>query len=70
MSELRVRPKGARGLVTEVTPESAGWAYVGFALHRLGAGESLAAADGRARGLSGAGLGQGEAFDRRQGFWR
>src|SRR5208337_2385491 len=43
MSELRVRPKGTRGLVAEVTPESAGWTYVGFALHRLGARESLAA---------------------------
>jgi 5-deoxy-glucuronate isomerase len=46
MSRLRVRPKGRRGLVTEVTPESAGWSYVGFALHRLEAGESLAADTG------------------------
>ena len=46
MSKLRVRPKGARGLVTEVTPESAGWAYVGFALHRLGAGDRLEAQTG------------------------
>ncbi len=45
-SRLRVRPKAARGLVTEVTPESAGWSHVGFALHRLTAGEDLAAETG------------------------
>ena len=41
-----MRPKGTHGLVTEVTPESAGWSYVGFALHRLDAGESVAAETG------------------------
>jgi 5-deoxy-glucuronate isomerase len=46
MPNLRVRPKGRRGLVTAVTPESAGWSYVGFALHRLEAGESLVAETG------------------------
>ena len=46
MSQLRVRPRRARGLVTEVTPESAGWTYVGFALHRLRVGESVAAETG------------------------
>ena len=46
MSQLRVRPKTTHGLVTEVTPESAGWTYVGFALHRLGASERLAAETG------------------------
>ena len=46
MPNLRVRPKGTHGLVTEVTPESAGWSYVGFALHRLEAGESVAAETG------------------------
>jgi len=43
MPNLRVRPRGSHGLVTEVTPESAGWSYVGFALHRLEAGESVVA---------------------------
>ncbi len=43
MSELRVKPRQDRGLVTEVTPASAGWGYVGFALHRLEPGQSLAA---------------------------
>jgi 5-deoxy-glucuronate isomerase len=46
MPNLRVRPKGSHGLVTEVTPESAGWSYVGFALHRLEPGESVAADTG------------------------
>jgi 5-deoxy-glucuronate isomerase len=46
MSELRVRPKAGHGLISEVTPESAGWSYVGFALHRLDAGERLAAETG------------------------
>jgi 5-deoxy-glucuronate isomerase len=47
MSELRVRPKGTSGVVTEVTPQSAGWTYVGFALHRLAPGESVAAETGK-----------------------
>jgi 5-deoxy-glucuronate isomerase len=46
MPNLRVRPKGTHGLVTEVTPESAGWSYVGFALHRLDVGETVAAETG------------------------
>ena len=46
MTLLRVRPKGTHGLVTEVTPASAGWTYVGFALHRLAAGETLVAETG------------------------
>ncbi|MGV8832073.1 MAG: 5-deoxy-glucuronate isomerase [Devosia sp.] len=36
---LRVRPKGTTGQVHDVTPASAGWRYVGFALHKLTAGE-------------------------------
>ncbi len=35
MSKLLVKPKGDHGLVTKVTPESAGWTYVGFELHKL-----------------------------------
>jgi 5-deoxy-glucuronate isomerase len=46
MPNLRVRPKGSHGLVTEVTPASAGWSYVGFALHRLNANEGVAANTG------------------------
>jgi 5-deoxy-glucuronate isomerase len=46
MPQLRVRPKAARGLVTEVTPESAGWTYVGFSLHRLEPEDTIAAEAG------------------------
>ena len=46
MSKLQVRPGKGRGLVAEVTPTSAGWSYVGFALHRLGPGESATADTG------------------------
>jgi len=44
--KLRVRPKGETGLVQHVTPESAGWTYVGFDLQRLGAGEGCGAQTG------------------------
>ena len=41
MSKLRLRPTVKSGRVTHVTPESAGWTYVGFDLHKLGPGESV-----------------------------
>ena len=39
---MRIRPgkPAGGGRVIHVTPESAGWTYVGFDLHRLAAGES------------------------------
>lgn len=43
MSKLCLRPlTSGNGLVHDVTPQSADWTYVGFALHRLGNGESIA----------------------------
>jgi 5-deoxy-glucuronate isomerase len=44
MSSLRVRAGTAieNGPVLSVTPESAGWSYVGFEVHRLAAGEGRA----------------------------
>ena len=39
MPSLKVKPRAASGHVHQVTPESAGWTYVGFDLHRLEAGE-------------------------------
>ncbi|MGC8470401.1 MAG: 5-deoxy-glucuronate isomerase [Acetobacteraceae bacterium] len=44
MSGLIVKPHGpdAEGRLLEVTPASAGWSYVGFALHRLADGQRLA----------------------------
>ena len=38
MSKLLVKPKGKAGRVTHVTPESAGWTYVGFDLWKLAQG--------------------------------
>jgi 5-deoxy-glucuronate isomerase len=40
MVELLVRPSAGTGKVHDVTPQSAGWGYVGFGVYRLGAGES------------------------------
>ncbi|HUH76496.1 MAG TPA: 5-deoxy-glucuronate isomerase [Devosia sp.] len=39
-TNLRVRPQADTGLVHEVTPQNAGWSYVGFALHKLATGQS------------------------------
>jgi 5-deoxy-glucuronate isomerase len=46
MSKLLVKPAGDRGTVTSVTPESAGWTYVGFEVRRLAAGEAAEAETG------------------------
>lgn len=43
MANLLVKPDGTKGRVTHVTPESAGWTYVGFDLHRLMPGETVSA---------------------------
>ncbi len=47
MTDLRVRPqpRNEQGAVLEVTPESAGWTYVGFKVLQLDAGESTAGGD-------------------------
>ena len=46
MSRLHVKPQGERGRITHITPQSAGWKHVGFEVHKLGAGEKLAANTG------------------------
>lgn len=48
MSNLKVEPwkSAGNGLAFHVTPESAGWTYVGFDLHRLTSGESAAGDSG------------------------
>ncbi|WP_274626842.1 5-deoxy-glucuronate isomerase [Arvimicrobium flavum] len=48
MSRLLVKPQGKRGRVSHVTPENAGWTYVGFDLHRL-APEDVASGETGAR---------------------
>jgi 5-deoxy-glucuronate isomerase len=46
LPNLRIRPAGASGRIVHVTPESAGWTYVGFDLYRLAAGERVGAETG------------------------
>lgn len=40
MSHLLRKPAGTAGKVHDITPENAGWGYVGFGLYRLKAGET------------------------------
>ncbi len=44
MADLLRKPTGTSGLVHDITPQSAGWSYVGFALHRLAVGETASGA--------------------------
>jgi 5-deoxy-glucuronate isomerase len=46
MAGLLRRPAGRTGLVHDITPEGAGWQYVGFALWRLAAGARAGGATG------------------------
>ena len=46
MSKLRIRPGKGFGRAAHVTPENAGWTYVGFDLHRLRAGETVSGETG------------------------
>lgn len=78
MPELLRRPFGTHGKVHQITPQDAGWRYVGFSLYRLRAGERAAEAtgesevilvmvEGRAR-LEAAGQGWGELGERMDVF--
>ena len=40
MGKLLRKPMGTSGKVHDITPQSAGWSYVGFGLYRLAAGET------------------------------
>ena len=46
MSQLLRKPFGTHGKVHEITPQSAGWRYVGFSLYHLRPGETAAEATG------------------------
>lgn len=46
MTDLHRKPIASSGLIHNITPDSAGWGYVGFALHRLGPGQSVSAQTG------------------------
>jgi 5-deoxy-glucuronate isomerase len=45
MTKLLVKGRGKAGRVVHVTPQSAGWTYVGFDLWKLGKGESAKGSD-------------------------
>lgn len=40
MNNLHRKSAGARGKILDITPENAGWTYVGFEIHRLAPGEA------------------------------
>ncbi len=46
MPELLRKPFGSRGKVHQITPESAGWRYVGFSVYNLKAGDMASEATG------------------------
>jgi 5-deoxy-glucuronate isomerase len=46
MPNLLLKPSRKSGCVHKVTPESAGWTYVGFEVHELSPGDTLAAETG------------------------
>ncbi len=41
MSKLLCKPRGSRGQIHDITPQSADWGYVGFAVHKLAKGERV-----------------------------
>ena len=46
VSTLRVHPSGTSGRITHITPQSAGWTYVGFDVHKLAKGVGAEGKDG------------------------
>lgn len=78
MTDLLRKPTGTTGKVLDVTPENAGWGYVGFGLYRLKAGEKAAEPTGETEvilvlvegkaDISGAGKHFGELGDRMNVF--
>lgn len=46
MADLLRKPTGVSGKVHDITPDNAGWGYVGFGLYRLKAGERAGEATG------------------------
>ncbi len=46
MSKLLIKANKGNGKIVSVTPENAGWTYVGFDLHRLSPGEQASGSSG------------------------
>ncbi len=51
MSHLLCKPRAEIGLIHDVTPQSAGWQYVGFQVHRLEAGDVAAGLTGEGEAI-------------------
>jgi 5-deoxy-glucuronate isomerase len=49
--DLLRKTLGQRGLVHDITPQSAGWGYVGFQLHRLQAGDLAQGSTGKTEAI-------------------
>ena len=46
MSNLKIHPSTDNGRIVHVTPQSAGWTYVGFDLWKLKPGEDASGGEG------------------------
>ena len=46
MTSLLAKPRETHGKVHDITPQTAGWGYVGFGLYRLSEGATAAEATG------------------------
>ncbi len=42
MADLLIKPELSQSRIQHITPENAGWTYVGFEVYRLAVGEALA----------------------------
>lgn len=80
MAELQIKPNGTMGKVHDISPESAGWGYVGFGLYKLEPGDRisehtgdkeviLVLVEGKAK-IAGAGQDFGEMGERMSVFER
>ena len=51
MADLLRKPSGTRGKVHDITPQSAGWSYVGFGLHVLSPGDQAQESTGECEAI-------------------
>ena len=70
MSDLHLTSKGEFGKLYDVTPQSAGWSYVGFGLYRLKPGDEVTEHTAETEVILGSGGRQGRDYRRRSEPWR
>ena len=70
MSKLLVKKQAGTGRIAHVTPENAGWTYVGFDLHKLKSGDTVSAQTGGREVCLVLVSGKADISRRRQGFRR